>query len=120
LLVSDLLADSQRRRCITLPGTWVSLSRHGKKLTRDEATLELAAPVIGNACELILFEIVEFHTAETLDKIGTFATRICRHSDSASGWRLRHSSAMALDISKVPSCRPSTDSVPDWEVERRR
>jgi hypothetical protein len=86
---------------------------------QDEATAGLAPPVIGNACELMSFEIVESNTAQNLDKISTFATSICRHSDSASGWRLRHSAAVALDTSKVLSWRPSTDSVPDWEVERR-
>lgn len=86
---------------------------------QDEATLGLAPPVIGNACELMSFEIAESNTAQNLDKISIFASRICRHSDPASGWRLRHSAAVALDTSKVLSWRPSTDTIPDWEVERR-
>jgi hypothetical protein len=86
---------------------------------QDEATQGLAPPVIGNACELMSYEIVESSSAQNLDKIGTFATRICRLSNPASGWRLRHSAAVALDTSKVLSWRPSADSDPDWEVERR-
>jgi hypothetical protein len=79
---------------------------------QDEATRGLPPPVIGNLFELISFEIVESSAWYTCDQN-------CRLSEPESAWMLRYSAAVALDTSKVISWRPSIDSIPDWEVERR-
>ena len=83
--------------------------------TRDsslqgDVPIGLAPPVIGNACELMAFDLETADAAQEIDKIGTFTKLVELLSEPSSAWRLRHSAAVALDTSKILS---STSKTPD-------